>query len=79
MEWTLFGSRHTTLDRRIREDRVYKTRLLACQDEMKLHRCSPEPNKGGTTRKKEKIINNFSLAFKQTAGYYERKKQKKNI
>jgi hypothetical protein len=52
---------------------------LACQDEMKLHRCSPEPNKGGTTRKKEKIINNFSLAFKQTAGYYERKKQKKKI
>lgn len=77
MEWTLFGSRHT-LDRRIREDRVYKTRLLACQDEIKLHRCSPEPNKGGTTRKKEKIINNSALHSNKLL-VITKEKQKKKI
>jgi hypothetical protein len=26
---------------------------LACQEEIKLHRCSPEPNKGGKMREKK--------------------------
>jgi hypothetical protein len=48
---------------------------LACQEEIKLHRCSPEPNKGGKREKKNQhsAHSNKPLVTKQ------KKKEKLNF